>query len=199
MPVKVWAASVRAMVASVLGKVIVVASVPANVIELLTVTVFPSAIVKVDPVAGAVRVTLFTEAKVGVAVVATSCPIEKVVSVNVTPVPAEYVVSEPGIPKPTISLLAIFNFEKAMAAVALTSTSTISPSFILAEVTASSANLASVTALEASFSVVTLASFIVAVSIASAAKSAVTMVPSAILAEVIEPSATPAAAFKVST
>ncbi len=74
------------MVASVLGKVIVVASVPANVIELLTVTVFPSAIVKVDPVAGAVRVTLFIE----VAVATPNVGVTKVGDVSITnlvPVP----------------------------------------------------------------------------------------------------------------
>ena len=40
------------------GKVIVVASVPARVIELLAVSVFPSAIVKVAEDAGAVMATL---------------------------------------------------------------------------------------------------------------------------------------------
>lgn len=42
----------------VLGNVIVVESVPASVKLLLAVNVLPSAIVRVDPVAGAVRVTL---------------------------------------------------------------------------------------------------------------------------------------------
>ena len=46
------------------GKVIVVASVPARVKELLAVSVLPSAIVSVDPVAGAVSATLFTEVAV---------------------------------------------------------------------------------------------------------------------------------------
>ena len=46
-PVKVWAASVRAMVADVPGNVIVVESVPAKVIELLRVSVFPSTPAKV--------------------------------------------------------------------------------------------------------------------------------------------------------
>jgi hypothetical protein len=41
------------------GKVIVVLSVPASVNELLAVNVFPSAIVRVEPVAGAVIVILF--------------------------------------------------------------------------------------------------------------------------------------------
>ena len=52
------AASVRAIVADVEGKVIVVESVPAKVSVLFAVKVLPSAIVKVDPVAGVVRVTL---------------------------------------------------------------------------------------------------------------------------------------------
>ena len=43
-PVKVLAASVRAIVAVVVGKVIVVASVPANVIVLLAVSTFPEAV-----------------------------------------------------------------------------------------------------------------------------------------------------------
>jgi hypothetical protein len=42
------------------GNVIVVESVPAKVMLLLAVKVLPSAIVKVDPVAGAVNVTLLT-------------------------------------------------------------------------------------------------------------------------------------------
>ena len=46
------------MDASVAGNVIVVASVPANVIELLTVSVLPSASVSVAPAAGAVIATL---------------------------------------------------------------------------------------------------------------------------------------------
>jgi len=49
-PVKVCAASVRAIVAVVEGKVIVVLSVPASVRELLTVRVFPLARVKVPVV-----------------------------------------------------------------------------------------------------------------------------------------------------
>jgi len=73
------------------GNVITVASVPARVSELLTVSVFPStparvmellavnvlpsAMVKVDPVAGAVNVTLLTE-------VAVATPIVGVVSVG---------------------------------------------------------------------------------------------------------------------
>ena len=57
-PVKVWPASVRAMVALVVGKVMVVESVPARVRVLLTARVFPSVSVKVEPVAGVVRVIL---------------------------------------------------------------------------------------------------------------------------------------------
>ena len=69
------AASVRAIVALVVGKVIVVESVPASVMELLTVSVLPSAMVRVDPVAGAVRVTLLM-------VVADATPSVGVVSVG---------------------------------------------------------------------------------------------------------------------
>ena len=43
------------------GNVIVVESVPAKVMLLLAVKVLPSAIVNVDPVAGAVNVTLLTD------------------------------------------------------------------------------------------------------------------------------------------
>ena len=46
-PTKVLAASIRATVAEVLGKVMVVASVPARVRVLLTVNVFPAANVNV--------------------------------------------------------------------------------------------------------------------------------------------------------
>ena len=45
--------------AEVVGKVMVVPSVPAKVRELLAVKVLPSAIVRVEPVAGVVMVTLF--------------------------------------------------------------------------------------------------------------------------------------------
>jgi hypothetical protein len=58
-PEKVWAASVLAIVADVVGNVIVVESVPAKVNELLAVKVFPFAIVNVALVVGEVRVTLF--------------------------------------------------------------------------------------------------------------------------------------------
>ena len=57
---KVFAASVRAIVADVDGNVIVVASVPASVRLLLTVAVLPSAMVSVEPVTGAVIDTLLT-------------------------------------------------------------------------------------------------------------------------------------------
>ena len=56
--VKVWAVPNPATVSDAAGKVMVVASVPARVMELLTVRVLPSMMVKVDPVAGVVRVTL---------------------------------------------------------------------------------------------------------------------------------------------
>ena len=72
---KVWAASVRAIVAVVAGKVIVVLSVPANVSVLFAVSVFPLAMVRVADVAGAVIATLLIEValatpKVGVTRVA---------------------------------------------------------------------------------------------------------------------------------
>jgi hypothetical protein len=84
--VNVCAASVRAIVASVVGKVIVLPSVPASVKLLLAVNVLPSAIVNVDEVAGAVIVTLFT-------LVAVATPIVGVTNVglvsitNLLPVP----------------------------------------------------------------------------------------------------------------
>src|SRR5438128_1323158 len=59
-PVKVLAASVRAMVAEVVGNVIVVLSVPASVNVLFAVSVLPLRIVSVADVAGAVIATLFT-------------------------------------------------------------------------------------------------------------------------------------------
>ena len=58
-PVKVLAASVRAIVAEVVGKVIVVASVPARVRLLFAVSVLRFAIVSVALPAGAVIATLF--------------------------------------------------------------------------------------------------------------------------------------------
>ena len=61
---KVLAASVRARVADVVGKVITVASVPEKVSELFAVKVFPSAMVRVAEVAGAVMVNLLTEVAV---------------------------------------------------------------------------------------------------------------------------------------
>ena len=60
LPVNVCSASVRAIVASVVGNVIVLPSVPASVKLLLAAKVLPSAIVNVDPFVGAVIVTLFT-------------------------------------------------------------------------------------------------------------------------------------------
>lgn len=63
-PVKVCPASVRAMVALVLGKVIVVESVPSRVRDLLTIRVLPSAMVRVAEVAGAVIATLLMEVAV---------------------------------------------------------------------------------------------------------------------------------------
>jgi hypothetical protein len=85
-PVNVCAASVRAIVASAVGNVIVLPSVPASVKLLFTVNVLPSAIVKVDEFAGAVIVTLFT-------LVAVATPIVGVTKVglvsitNLLPVP----------------------------------------------------------------------------------------------------------------
>jgi len=58
MPVKVFAASVLAIVAEVDGNVMVVESVPLRAKVLLTVNVLPSIIVRVEPVPGVVRVTL---------------------------------------------------------------------------------------------------------------------------------------------
>ena len=56
----VLAASVLATVAEVVGNVMVVPSVPVRARELLAVSVLPSAIVSVEPVAGGVRVSLLT-------------------------------------------------------------------------------------------------------------------------------------------
>lgn len=56
--------SLLAIVALVAGNVIVVLSVPASVTELFTVNVFPSAIVSVDPAAGAVSATLLIDVAV---------------------------------------------------------------------------------------------------------------------------------------
>lgn len=57
-PAKLCAESVRAIEAEVLGKVIVVPSVPSNVSVLFAVSVFPLAIVSVALVAGVVNVIL---------------------------------------------------------------------------------------------------------------------------------------------
>jgi len=62
--VKEFAASVLATVQEVEGKVIVVESVPAKVSVLEQVRVFPSAMVSVAEVAGAVRATLLIEVAV---------------------------------------------------------------------------------------------------------------------------------------
>jgi len=71
------------------GNVIVVESVPAKVMLLLAVKVLPSAIVKVDPVAGAVNVTLLTV----VAVATPKVGVTKVgPEVNATTVPVPLVV-----------------------------------------------------------------------------------------------------------
>ena len=86
LPVNVCAASVRAIVASVAGNVIVLPSVPTSVKLLLAVNVLPSAIVKVEAFVGAVIVTLFT-------LVAVATPIVGVTKVglvsitNLLPVP----------------------------------------------------------------------------------------------------------------
>ena len=82
MPVNVCAASVRAIDALVDGNVIVVASVPANVTELLAVSVLPLAIVNVALVAGAVNATLLML----VAVATPSTGVTSVGLVSVTPV-----------------------------------------------------------------------------------------------------------------
>jgi hypothetical protein len=57
-PVKVWAASVLAIVADVLGNVIVVESVPANVMELLNDTVLPLVMVSVPVLVVIVRLLI---------------------------------------------------------------------------------------------------------------------------------------------
>ena len=72
-PANVFAASVRAAVNDVVGVVIVMPSVELTVIVLLTVNVFPSAMVSVAPVAGAVRANLLI-------VVAVATPRDGVVS-----------------------------------------------------------------------------------------------------------------------
>jgi hypothetical protein len=63
-PVKVFAASVRAIVAEVVGNVIVVESVPDNVSVFVTAKVFPSVSVNVEPVAGCVSVILLIDVAV---------------------------------------------------------------------------------------------------------------------------------------
>ena len=97
-PVNVCAASVLAIVASVVGKVIVLPSVPAKIRELLAVSVLPSAIVKVALVVGAVIVILFIEVavatpKIGVTkvgdVALTTLPEPVVAISSTTPAPVE--------------------------------------------------------------------------------------------------------------
>ncbi len=86
LPVNVCEASVRAIVASVVGNVIVLPSAPANVKLLFAVNVLPSAIVNIADVPGFVIVTLFT-------LVAVATPIVGVTNVglvsitNLLPVP----------------------------------------------------------------------------------------------------------------
>ncbi len=85
-PVKVCPASVRAMLAEVVGKVCVVPSVPASVKVLFAVSVFPSATASVLPVAGAVMASLLML----VAVATPSVGVTRVGEVSITnfePVP----------------------------------------------------------------------------------------------------------------
>ena len=86
MPVNVCPASVLATVAEVLGKVIVVLSVPDNAMELFAVSVLPSAMVKIALVAGVVIVILLID----VALATPKAGVTKVGEVfitNVLPVP----------------------------------------------------------------------------------------------------------------
>ena len=100
-------ATVRVIVADTLGNVIVVESVPAIVMEFEAVRVFPLAIVKVLPVAGAVIVTLLTVPGVlifplasivavaaGVCRVVVPPPVTKAVLVN-EPAPTTVTVPDP--------------------------------------------------------------------------------------------------------
>jgi len=95
LPVNDCAIASPATVALDDGNVIVVASVPARVSELLAVKVLPSAIVSVDPVAGAVSATLLIEVadatpKTGVTKVGVFDKTTATVPVDdVTPVPPE--------------------------------------------------------------------------------------------------------------
>ena len=90
-----WAIANPATVALDDGNVIVVESVPARVNVLLAVSVLPSAIVSVDPVAGAVSATLLIEVadatpKTGVTKVGVFDKTTATVPVDdVTPVPPE--------------------------------------------------------------------------------------------------------------
>jgi hypothetical protein len=92
-------------VPDVVGKVKVVASVPARVRELLNVAVLPSRIVRVDPVAGVVRVILLIEVaiaapkvgetKVGELVKAT-LPVPDGVPTATPPMAATVAAADPG-------------------------------------------------------------------------------------------------------
>jgi hypothetical protein len=84
---------VRAIVALVLGNVITVESVPASVSVFEAFRVFPSAMVKVEPVAGVVNVTLLTV----VAVAAPSVGVVRVGEVDKTtePLPVDVVTPVP--------------------------------------------------------------------------------------------------------
>lgn len=85
-PVKVCAASVLAMLASVEGNVMVFPSVPAKVKLLFAVRVFPSAMVSVALAAGAVMATLLTEVAVATPMVGVT-KVGEVSITNVDPVP----------------------------------------------------------------------------------------------------------------
>ena len=85
-PVNVCAASVRAIVASVDGNVIVLPSVPARVKLLFDVSVFPSAMVRVAEVEGAVIVTLLTLVAVATPMVGVT-KVGLVSITNLVPVP----------------------------------------------------------------------------------------------------------------
>ena len=98
-PVNVCAASVLAMVASVVGKVIVLSSVPAKTMELFAVSVLPSAIVKVALAVGCVIVTLFMV----VAVAAPNVGVTKVGEVALTTFPDPVVAISSTTPAPAVT------------------------------------------------------------------------------------------------
>jgi len=115
--VNVFAASVLAIVADVLGNVITVESAPAKVSEFEAANVLPSATVSVEPVAGAVRVTLLT-------VVAVATPSVGVTSVGdiartTEPVPVLAVAATPLmeklLPVPAVSYVLLVNVSVAEA------------------------------------------------------------------------------------